>query len=134
MTNQEKINKVQSLLQQYAKSINAQYPVFISGIQVKHEQLNGLEALKYPPYKYSISIDVLTQDPDSNSDKLVFHSDSEHWIDLDNALKPKYKYHFMRDVARDVVDRNDPVCIRLTYMLIKDAYESEFKSGKNNDN
>lgn len=33
-----------------------------------------------------------------------------------------------------LVNRNDPACIKLTYQLIKDAYESEFKSGKNNAN
>lgn len=133
MTNQEKINKVQSLLQHYAKSVNAQYPVFLSGVKVIHEEQHGLNKLKYPPHKYTLSLDVLTQDPDSKSDKLIFHSDSEHYINLDEALKTKYKYHLMRDVARDVVDRNDPACIKLTYMLIKDSYESEFKSGKSNE-
>lgn len=134
MTDQKKINKVQSLLQQYAKFINSQYSVFLSGIQVIHEEQHELNKLKYPPHKYTLSLDVLTQDPDSNSGKLVFHSDSEHWIDLDESLKPNYKYQFMRDVARDVINRNDPICVKLTYQLIKDAYESEHKSGKHNAN
>ena len=79
-------------------------------------------SLKHPAYKYSLSVDVIEKNSDEKFDKILLRSESEYWINLDEALKPEYKYHFMRDVARNIVSYDNSVINSIVYELYRDSH------------